>query len=765
MVISLYLFFFPFFSDCQRHLKVETVFLDLPLSKVLSGDIKYDINKQWHQLTVQSSGVHPPRHLVFLLHSPSSDHKEAKDFNSKLEAVLEEILTAHTSQGEKAAQGDPNSSATQDASHLQKASVTQAAGIMTEPSYVAVSQIASRQSMSTLQGQPGLPATAVEQTAMALAVAIQMGEVATAEKLAAMLAQGHTNVSVTFDPAAEERRAREQEISVTVHVEDRQSVGLTLDDIKVRASDTILDLKRQFLGKYNFPVEVQKWIIGRRIPGDEETLSKCDVTTPGHTLYLYLLNARAANLSRDDGKRHRQGQISSDYETMNPPLTAMRGVQASVTTPMSGPDQDPTSQMVQGGPLGTGGANRQQSQLSAASSTASLGAASFALSDFRANLEPGSGPNSGSRGSEGRGGSPGAGKGGLAEGGGVAQSLLTAGGGRAVDTHTLQAPPQDFTLNQELGWSCPQCTFINQPTRPGCEICGSPRPTDYQVPSDVIVSDEERDRLAREQQMEVYLQQAELRERETNYQRLVQADSSELVSNSQPFTCPICFDDIDAGQGVVLRDCLHQFCRSCLTDTVRLTEEAVLKCPYQDDSYKCDALLQDRDVRALVPEQVYEKYLRRSLDVAESQASNSYHCKTPDCRGWCLYEDLVNFFRCPVCQQENCLTCRAIHQGMNCKQYQDDLRIRAANDKAALQTQVMLQEMLDKGEAMPCPQCEVIVQKKDGCDWIRCSICKTEICWVTKGPRWGPKGEGDTSGGCKCRVGGHRCHPKCNNCH
>ena len=46
---------------------------------------------------------------------------------------------------------------------------------------------------------------------------------------------------------------------------------------------------------------------------------------------------------------------------------------------------------------------------------------------------------------------------------------------------------------------------------------------------------------------------------------------------------------------------------------------------------------------------------------------------------------------------------------------------------------------MEKGDAMFCPQCKIIVQKKDGCDWIRCVMCKTEICWATKGPRWGPK--------------------------
>ncbi|CAF1552666.1 unnamed protein product, partial [Adineta steineri] len=53
-----------------------------------------------------------------------------------------------------------------------------------------------------------------------------------------------------------------------------------------------------------------------------------------------------------------------------------------------------------------------------------------------------------------------------------------------------------------------------------------------------------------------------------------------------------------------------------------------------------------------------------------------------------------------------------------------------------------------------------------GCDWIQCTQCKIEICWPTQGPRWGPKGRGDTSGGCRCRVdNGKLCVPNCQNCH
>lgn len=48
------------------------------------------------------------------------------------------------------------------------------------------------------------------------------------------------------------------------------------------------------------------------------------------------------------------------------------------------------------------------------------------------------------------------------------------------------------------------------------------------------------------------------------------------------------------------------------------------------------------------------------------------------------------------------------------------------------------QGMVAGGEAMHCPTCEIILVKKDGCDWMRCSMCRTEICWATRGPRWGP---------------------------
>ncbi|XP_055387962.1 uncharacterized protein LOC129616332 isoform X2 [Condylostylus longicornis] len=250
----------------------------------------------------------------------------------------------------------------------------------------------------------------------------------------------------------------------------------------------------------------------------------------------------------------------------------------------------------------------------------------------------------------------------------------------------------------------------------------------------------------------------------SHYLELVKLHNLDVVRNFEPFECPICFENIEHDSGVVLRECLHTFCKDCLVNTIIFNEEAQVKCPYMDTVYSCNSFLQEREIKSLVTKDIFEKHLAKSIKLAEHYIENAFHCKTANCRGWCIYEDSVNEFLCPVCNLKNCLTCAAIHDGITCKQYQDGLN-DCDNNENSKRTKEMFREMVEKGEALNCPTCQVIMMKKWGCDWLKCSMCKTEICWVTKGPRWGPAGKGDTSGGCKCGVNGIKCHPKCNYCH
>ena len=60
----------------------------------------------------------------------------------------------------------------------------------------------------------------------------------------------------------------------------------------------------------------------------------------------------------------------------------------------------------------------------------------------------------------------------------------------------------------------------------------------------------------------------------------------------------------------------------------------------------------------LVSPTLYEKHQQKSLKEAQVTAKNSFHCKTPDCQGWCFITDNINSFKCPICKRLNCITCQ-----------------------------------------------------------------------------------------------------------
>lgn len=144
---------------------------------------------------------------------------------------------------------------------------------------------------------------------------------------------------------------------------------------------------------------------------------------------------------------------------------------------------------------------------------------------------------------------------------------------------------------------------------------------------------------------------------QTHYLELVSLDLSGAAPNVDAFECSICFMTIAPKAGAILRECLHSFCKECLSSHIKYCEEAEVKCPFMDEHYSCQSFLQEREIRALVSKDEYDKHLARSVRQAESKIENTYHCKTPNCRGWCIFEDTSNIFRCPVCTIVNCLTC------------------------------------------------------------------------------------------------------------
>ncbi|XP_053723963.1 ranBP-type and C3HC4-type zinc finger-containing protein 1 [Synchiropus splendidus] len=504
--------------------------------------------------------------------------------------------------------------------------------------------------------------TRAEKLASSLSEALSCGDGEEASRLSKELAEVGLPVTVSIPREVYPHES----FKLWVGVEDAQSDHCVPVSVEVLSKITILELKEKIHDLYRFHPALQRWVIGRRLARDHETLYSHGVRSSDDKVYLFLLSAQTAHLTRQQQKQEEE-------------QLRIEGIMDSVKTMELVPR----------------GGNDEQI-------------------------------------------------------------------GQTKRPRNPNPPPKRLTPEppEQPGWDCPACTFKNKPSRPGCEMCSQNRPDDYEIPDVWEPDADETLRLEKEQLDMLMYEEFQMEERHRNYMNLLATDEQDLIPSTEEVNCPVCFSDLAPGEGVVLRECLHTFCRDCLRGTILNTQDAEISCPDE-----CNSKVLDREIAALLTEEEHQHFLDLRLNIAESRSDRSFHCKTPNCRGWCVYEDEVNEFYCPLCQAINCILCRANHMGMNCKDYQDDLRVRAENDKAAQQTKQMLEDLLKNGEAMHCPRCDVVVQKKDGCDWICCVMCKTEICWVTKQARWGPNGNGDISGGCKCRVNNQLCHPRCQNCH
>lgn len=140
---------------------------------------------------------------------------------------------------------------------------------------------------------------------------------------------------------------------------------------------------------------------------------------------------------------------------------------------------------------------------------------------------------------------------------------------------------------------------------------------------------------------------------------LTMMDELSYIANTDEFDCPICFVPCNPSEGIKLRDCLHQFCLECFTNTVMHSTDESIKCPFTDDNLShCESFFQEREIRAVVSIEIYNKFLERKLKFAEHSITNTFHCKTVDCPGFGIIEAGDYDMICSICRQKNCLKCK-----------------------------------------------------------------------------------------------------------
>ncbi|KAK3586744.1 hypothetical protein CHS0354_014775 [Potamilus streckersoni] len=341
----------------------------------------------------------------------------------------------------------------------------------------------------------------LKKVAALLQAAISEGDQMKAQLYAANLAAKMAKVTITIE--SEEPQAKVKEFSIKVFIEDKETSGGSIS-LRVKATDTIRDLKNKMLLKHMFPIEIQKWIIGKRLVDDKETLAKCKVTTEGHSVYLYLVSARSVGLTKDDFQ-NRMARLLKEEPPMPPPAQhsaegtgdyiSMKGV----ITPQLPPSVKPIP-------------GRQHSFPSPAPAPVSVHSAvgrqgivrppEQQIVNERPVVLPNVVPFPGQRINPNN---P------VVNLGQIAPPELVPSPGRVPVMHPSDY--QEYEIQPQQGWRCPACTFINVPTRPGCAICTQPRPPDYEIPDGYVMSEEERKRLQIEEQLEKQAREAENQDR------------------------------------------------------------------------------------------------------------------------------------------------------------------------------------------------------------------------------------------------------------
>ncbi|XP_058452691.1 ranBP-type and C3HC4-type zinc finger-containing protein 1-like [Malaya genurostris] len=209
---------------------------------------------------------------------------------------------------------------------------------------------------------------------------------------------------------------------------------------------------------------------------------------------------------------------------------------------------------------------------------------------------------------------------------------------------------------------------------------------------------------------------------------LVALTDASIVPNSEKFDCPICFETFAEYEGVTLRECFHSFCRECLSNSIKFAEDVSVHCPFRDNETTCEQLIEDREIKSLLNDDDYSTYVGRSLAKVETMAEDAFHCRTPNCNGWCLVEATVETFQCPVCYADNCVRCEAIHPDMDCEEYKD----RMSGNYESRRSERVIQNLVSNGEAMHCPSCNITITKNGGCHNMTCSMCRNAFQWTAR---------------------------------
>ncbi|KAK5746035.1 hypothetical protein LTR17_001165 [Elasticomyces elasticus] len=189
--------------------------------------------------------------------------------------------------------------------------------------------------------------------------------------------------------------------------------------------------------------------------------------------------------------------------------------------------------------------------------------------------------------------------------------------------------------------------------------------------------------------------------------------------------------DMIAHTSDVCSACWREHIRVALDDPTRTS----IACQ------ECNNELTDSDVQSLAVREEYDQY-NDKLNLAFIKQDPDYReCSSVDCSyGYIMPKGEGNIFTCRLCESQYCVDCEVpMHSGMTCAQYKSDLVLKAQQERDE-KNGTAASEKRVRDTTKPCPNCTRPIEKRDGCDHMRCLKCKHAFCWLCAAPYAGSEG-------------------------
>lgn len=209
--------------------------------------------------------------------------------------------------------------------------------------------------------------------------------------------------------------------------------------------------------------------------------------------------------------------------------------------------------------------------------------------------------------------------------------------------------------------------------------------------------------------------------------------NNEKKKSQIPFCCAICFEPKPVSETFTLiTGCSHTYCTACIKQYIasKIQENrSKITCPNPDCK---NGFLKAEDCHSILPPEVFDRWCT-VLCEALLFGSSAFYCPFEDCSAPLLTEveensssiilQEIRQSECPHCWRLFCAHCKVPwHAGFSCEDFQ-----QLESDERNQGTLSIL-NMAKEMKWQRCPKCKIIVDKIDGCMFMKCR-CGFAFCY------------------------------------